>query len=98
MPVFAQKRLDWLLFAWEEECLRWRLLEEEEAAIWVMLEAERDRSGEEWVGELEKRLLEVRGLMGVKPSLRGKGVGRSCRVILRGRWEGWGFSFFLEGR
>lgn len=74
VPVFAQKRLVCLLFAWEEECIRWRLLEEEEVEIGVVLEAERGMGGEGRVEELEKRLLEIRGLMGVKPSLRG-GVG-----------------------
>jgi hypothetical protein len=70
IPVYAQKKLVCLLFAWEEELMRWRLLEEEEAEIRVVLGEERANGGEEQVGELEKRLLEVQGLMRVKPSNR----------------------------
>jgi len=70
IPVYAQKRLICLLFAWEEELMRWRLLEEEEAEIEVVLGEEREHGGEGRTGELEKRLLEVMGLMRVKPSNR----------------------------
>lgn len=70
IPVYAQKKLVCLLFAWEEELMRWRLLEEEEAEINVVLGEERGNGGGGRVGELDKRLLEVRGLMRVKPSNR----------------------------
>jgi len=69
IPVFAQKRLICLLFAWEEELMRWRLLEEEEAELKVVLEEETAQEGRK-VGELEKRLLVIEGLKMVKPSMR----------------------------
>lgn len=69
LPVFGQKRMVCLLFAWEEELMRFRLLEEEEAELKVIIEEEQRDGGN--VGEMEKRLLELEGLKKLLPSLRG---------------------------
>jgi hypothetical protein len=71
VPVHSQKRLIVLLFAWEEELMRWRLLEEEEHEIKTVMGEERSTGGEN-VGHLEKRLLEIDGLKKLKPSLRAR--------------------------
>jgi hypothetical protein len=68
LPIFSQKKLVCLLFLWEEELMRWRILEEEEAEIKTVLAEERSSGGH--AGELEKRLLELEGLKKLKPSMR----------------------------
>jgi hypothetical protein len=78
LPIFGQKRLVCLLFDWEEELMRWRLLEEEEEEIKVVLAEERGSGGH--AGELEKRLLEIEGLKKLKPSMR-SGVARQGETL-----------------
>jgi len=65
---FAQKRLIYLLFDWEEEVRRLQVLEDEEKEIETVIEEVNAVGGE--VGHLEKRLLEIGGLKKLKPSLR----------------------------
>jgi hypothetical protein len=67
IPTWRQKRLICLLFAWEEELMRWRLLAEEEQEIQVVLKEEKE-AGSANIGHLEKRLMELKGLEKVKPS------------------------------
>jgi hypothetical protein len=68
ISVHAQRKLVNMLFEWEEELMRWRLLEEEEEEIRTVVDGERRSGGS--VGELEVRLKEIEGLKGLKPSLR----------------------------
>jgi hypothetical protein len=72
IPIYTQKRLVCLLFAWEEELMRWRMLEEEKRDLIVIISEERRHDGENNVGHLEKRLMEIEGLWKLKPSLRRK--------------------------
>jgi hypothetical protein len=72
IPIYAQKRLVCLLFAWEEELMRWRMLEEEKKDLMIIISEERRHGGEYNVGHLEKRLMEIDGLWKLKPSLRRK--------------------------
>ncbi|KAF2815219.1 uncharacterized protein BDZ99DRAFT_459146 [Mytilinidion resinicola] len=65
---FAQKKLVNLLFYWEEEQQRWRVLLEEETEIKGVIDAEREDDGA--VGSLEKRLKELEGMIRLKPSMR----------------------------
>ncbi|OCK81717.1 hypothetical protein K432DRAFT_9755 [Lepidopterella palustris CBS 459.81] len=65
---FAQKKLVNLLFFWEEEQQRWRVLQEEEAEIRTVIGAEREIGSA--TGTLETRLKELEGLIRLKPSLR----------------------------
>ena len=65
---FAQKRLVYLLFDWEEEIRRWQVLEDEENEIKTVMEEAEAVGGD--VGHLEKRLLEIGGLKKLKPSMR----------------------------
>jgi hypothetical protein len=67
---YAQKRLVWLLFDWEEECRRWDVLEAEERELKTII-AEHRHLGED-VGSYEKRLLELEGLKALRPGLRAK--------------------------
>ncbi|KAF2117320.1 hypothetical protein BDV96DRAFT_644745 [Lophiotrema nucula] len=70
VSVHAQKRLINLLFFWEEEIQRWKVLIGEQQELKTVIEAEREECGN--VGTYEKRLLELEGLLRLKPSLRGK--------------------------
>lgn len=65
---FAQKRLVYLIFDWEEEIRRWQVLEDEENEINTVMEEAKAVGGD--VGHLEKRLLEIGGLKRLRPSLR----------------------------
>jgi hypothetical protein len=65
-----QKMLVNLLFAWEEELVRWRLIEEERDEILAVMEAERTSGEGGFRGDLEKRLKELEGLWKLKPSMR----------------------------
>lgn len=65
---YAQKRLVYLLFDWEEEIRRLQVLEDEEKEIKTVMEEAEAAGGE--VGHLEKRLLEIEGLKKLKPSMR----------------------------
>jgi hypothetical protein len=59
-----------MLFVWEEECVRWKLLDTEETEVLAALEAERTAEvGKD--GELEVRLRSVRMRMWLGPSERG---------------------------
>lgn len=64
---FGQRKLVNLLFFWEEEQQRWRVLEEEKE-IETVLEAERSTGGA--IETLETRLKELDGLVKLKPSMR----------------------------
>jgi hypothetical protein len=68
LPVYAQKTLVNLLFDWEEEIRRWKMLEEEETEIRLLMGEVKAVQGK--VGHLEKRVLEIGGLKKLKPSLR----------------------------
>jgi hypothetical protein len=68
LPSVYQKRLISLLFDWEEELQRWKVLEGEEEEIKVVMQETKAVGGE--VGHLEKRLLEIEGLKKLKPSAR----------------------------
>jgi len=68
LPSVYQKRLICLLFDWQEEVQRWRVLEEEEEEIKVVMHETKAVGGD--VGHLEKRLLEIDGLKRLKPSAR----------------------------
>ncbi|KAF2083783.1 hypothetical protein K490DRAFT_50804 [Saccharata proteae CBS 121410] len=76
LPSYARRKLVNMLFFWEEELVRWKLLEGEEGEVTVVLSEERS-SGGECVGHLEKRLKEIKGLMRLKPSLRDLEAGNS---------------------
>lgn len=66
----AQKKLINLLFFWEEEGHRWRVLIGELEELRVVIDAEKESGGN--VGTYEKRLAEVEGMMRLRPSLRSK--------------------------
>jgi len=68
LPSVYQKRLICLLFDWEEEIQRWKVLQSEEDEINVVMEETKAVGGQ--VGHLEKRLLEIKGLKSLKPSAR----------------------------
>ncbi|KAK3079672.1 hypothetical protein LTS18_004172 [Coniosporium uncinatum] len=73
LPVLMQKKLVNMLFTWEEELMRFRMLEEEKTEIETVMDEERRHGGGN-VGHLEKRLKEIEGLMGLRPSQRGEAV------------------------
>lgn len=64
----AQKKLVNFLFFWEEECQRWRKLGGELEELEVVVAEERESGGD--VGSYEKRLVELRGQMRLRPGLR----------------------------
>jgi hypothetical protein len=68
LPSVYQKRLICLLFDWEEEIQRWKVLQGEEDEINVVMQETKAVGGQ--VGHLEKRLLEIKGLKSLKPSAR----------------------------
>lgn len=70
IAVHLQRKLVNLVFDWEEELMRWRLLEEEKAEIGQVKSAIRDSAGGE-TGHFDMRLKEIEGEMRVPPSLRG---------------------------
>ena len=75
---FGQRKLVNLLFFWEAEQQRWRVLEDEEKDIETVLEAERSTGGV--VGTLETRLKELEGLIKLKPSIRSE-MARDAEVL-----------------
>jgi hypothetical protein len=68
LPSVYQKRLICLLFDWEEEIQRWKVLQGEEDEINVVMQETKTVGGQ--IGHLEKRLLEIKGLKSLKPSAR----------------------------
>jgi hypothetical protein len=72
LPKWALKRLVCVLFAWEEELMRWRALEEERADLLVVMQEERREGGGDGghVGHLEVRVFEIDGLWRLAPSVR----------------------------
>jgi hypothetical protein len=64
----AQKKLVNLLFFWEEEVQRWKVLIGELEELRVVIEAEKESGGN--VGTYEKRLAELEGMMKLRPSFR----------------------------
>ena len=82
-----------MLFFWEEEALRWRLLEQEEAEIQRALDEE---GNEGMKRELEVRKEGVRMRMGMRPSRReGRGSvssqgGSGGRVVGGRGWDAGG--------
>jgi hypothetical protein len=68
VSVKAQRKTVGMLFFWEEECIRWRLLEQEKTEI---EEAMKQGGVEAHVkGELEMKLQQVKMRMGMRPSHR----------------------------
>jgi hypothetical protein len=87
LPKWALKRLICVLFAWEEELMRWRMLEEEKTDLQAIIEEER-REGGGQIGHLEVRVLEINGLWRLAPSLReGRRVQRGLDEELPGYEE-----------
>ncbi|KAF2729542.1 hypothetical protein EJ04DRAFT_65979 [Polyplosphaeria fusca] len=70
ITAHAQKKLINLLFFWEEEIQRWKVLIGEQDELRIVIEAERSIGGN--VGNYEKRLKEIEGLLRLKPTMRGK--------------------------
>jgi hypothetical protein len=66
ISVHAQRKLVGLLFFWEEECMRWKLLDQEEREILSALEANKGNA------DLECALEAVRMKMRLLPSKRGE--------------------------
>ena len=64
----AQKKLVNLLFFWEEEGYRWKKFAGEQEELKAVIDAEQSSGGT--VGTYEKRLIEVEGMMKLRPSLR----------------------------
>jgi hypothetical protein len=69
VPIRQQKRLINTLFYWEEELMRWRLLDEEAADIKVVLDAD-TAEGRGSTADLELRLMQIETLKKLKPSAR----------------------------
>jgi hypothetical protein len=69
IPVPKQRELVNMLFWWEEELTRWRLLDEEEAEIVKAISA-RDNGAQDGEAELQERLRVIEAKRGVVPSLR----------------------------
>jgi hypothetical protein len=69
LSVSQQKSLIMLLFAWQEELVRWRVLDEEINEVKTIILEERMHGSEE-IGHLEVRLMELKGIWRLKPSLR----------------------------
>jgi len=65
----SRRKLVNMLFMWEEELMRWQVLEDEAAEIKIVIEEEVQQGGD--VGHLVKRLMELDGQMRLKPSMRG---------------------------
>lgn len=76
LAATKQKKLINLLFTWEEELMRWRLIEEEEAEIEQVMQAAADSGSEESKQEMRNqfavRLEELKGQWRLMPSLRSK--------------------------
>ncbi|KAF2472589.1 uncharacterized protein BDR25DRAFT_313093 [Lindgomyces ingoldianus] len=70
ISVHAQKKVVNLLFFWEEEIMRWRVLIAEKEELETVIKESKEAGGD--IGGLEKRLKELEGLLRVKPSLRGE--------------------------
>jgi hypothetical protein len=68
ISVHAQRKLVGLLFFWEEECMRWKLLDQEEREI---LDALKQNEGN---ADLDCALEAVRMKMKLLPSKRGEGT------------------------
>lgn len=66
ISIHAQRKLVGLLFFWEEECTRWKLLDQEEKEILAALEANKGNV------DLECALEAVRMKMKLLPSKRGE--------------------------
>jgi hypothetical protein len=73
ISIHAQRKLIGCLFFWEEECVRWKLLDGEEKELLGAMEAERiaEVAGEK---ELAVQLEGVRRRMRLVPSSRGEGT------------------------
>jgi len=79
ISVHAQRKLVGLLFFWEEECTRWKLLDQEEREILSALEANKGNA------DLECALEAVRLKMKLLPSQRGEetaNVGQGAGHVL----------------
>lgn len=68
ISVHAQRKLVGLLFFWEEECMRWKLLDQEEREIVDALKSNQGNA------DLECALEAVRMKMKMLPSKRGEGT------------------------
>jgi len=69
LNTYQQKRLITVLFAWRDELMRFRLLDDEISEMNTLI-LEEHREGNDEVGHLEVQLMELEGLWKLKPSLR----------------------------
>ncbi|KAI9682553.1 MAG: hypothetical protein M1829_000346 [Trizodia sp. TS-e1964] len=74
ISIVGQRKLVNMLFLWEEECVRWRLLAQEEARILKALREGEGLGEEHPHSEMQTALRVVRAKMAVPPSLRAEGV------------------------
>jgi len=68
----AQQKLINLLFFWEEEIMRRKMLLGEKDKLKAVIQTEKDTGGN--VGTYEKRMIEIDGLLRLKPSIRSPAV------------------------
>lgn len=73
-----QKKLINLLFFWEEECQRWKVLIEELDELKTVMHAEQETGGA--TGTYEKRVKEIQGLLRVLPTMRSQ-IGKSNEAL-----------------
>lgn len=71
ISVHAQRKLIGMLFFWEEECVRWKLLDQEEVEIRGLLEEAEEGSGMGRNADLQVALRAVEMKRSLKPSDRG---------------------------
>lgn len=79
----AQKKLVNMLFFWEEELQRWKVLIAEQQELRVVIAAEKETGGQ--IGSYEKRLIEVEGLLRVRPSLRAETAKERLPAYVEGK-------------
>ena len=68
----AQKKLIHLLFFWEEEIMRWKVLLGEKGELKAIIQMEKDIGGN--VGTYEKKMTEIDMLLRPKPSIRNQAM------------------------
>ncbi|KIW92086.1 uncharacterized protein Z519_07070 [Cladophialophora bantiana CBS 173.52] len=82
ISVAAQRKVVGMLFFWEEEAIRWRLLEQEQAEIETAMGVVEGGVTEETKKELQVRLESVRMRKAMKPSQRPPVHGASSQESL----------------
>jgi hypothetical protein len=70
VSVKAQRKTVGMLFFWEEECIRWRLLEQEKAEIETAMRQGEGNLEDHAKRELEMRLEQVKMRQGMRPTQR----------------------------